>query len=88
MTRTYFEIGKIIVEEEQNGKNRAEYGRKLLKGLSQQLTGEFGKGFSVDNLQNMRKLYLAYSISETMSSISENQDKIELLLMINISESI
>jgi hypothetical protein len=34
MTRTYFEIGKIIVEEEQNGKNRAEYGRKLLKGLS------------------------------------------------------
>jgi hypothetical protein len=88
MTRTYFEIGKIIVEEEQNGKNRAEYGRKLLKGLSQQLTGEFWKGLSVVNLQNMRKLYLVYSISETMSSISENQDKIELLLMINISESI
>ena len=44
MTTTYFEIGRIIVEEEQNGKDRAEYGKQLLKGLSQQLTKEFGKG--------------------------------------------
>ncbi|MCI9845006.1 YhcG family protein [Flavobacterium pectinovorum] len=72
MTITYFEIGRIIVEEEQNGKDRAEYGKQLLKGLSQQLTDEFGKGFSVDNLQNMRKLYLVYSISETVSNISED----------------
>lgn len=72
MTITYFEIGRIIVEEEQNGKDRAEYGKQLLKGLSQQLTKEFGKGFSVDNLQNMRKLYLVYSTSETVSSISND----------------
>lgn len=71
MVFTYFEIGRMIVEEEQNGKDRAEYGKKLLKGLSEQLTNEFGKGFSVDNLQNMRKLYLVYSISETVSSISK-----------------
>jgi hypothetical protein len=70
MTYTYFEIGRIIVEEEQSGKDRAEYGKKILKGLSEQLTNEFGKGFSVDNLQNMRKLYLTYSNYETMSSIS------------------
>jgi predicted nuclease of restriction endonuclease-like (RecB) superfamily len=73
MVYTYFEIGRVIVEEEQNGKDRAEYGKQLLKGLSEQLTNEFGKGFSVDNLQNMRKLYLTYSISETVSSIFKNE---------------
>lgn len=72
MRITYSEIGRIIVKEEQYGNDRAEYGKQLLKRLSQQLTKEFGKGFSVDNLQNMRKLYLVYSISETVSSISEN----------------
>jgi predicted nuclease of restriction endonuclease-like (RecB) superfamily len=64
----------MIVEEEQSGKDRAEYGKKILKGLSEQLTKEFGKGFSVDNLQNMRKLYKIYSNYETASSISENEN--------------
>ena len=73
MTVTYFEIGRIIVEEEQNGKDRAEYGKQLLKGLSQQLTKEFGKGFSIDNLENMRKFYLAYSISESLTRILQIQ---------------
>jgi hypothetical protein len=68
-TCTYFEIGRMIVEEEQSGKERAEYGKQILKGLSGQLTKEFGKGFSVDNLQNMRKLYKIYSNYETVSSI-------------------
>ncbi|WP_017498401.1 YhcG family protein [Flavobacterium sp. WG21] len=83
MTITYFEIGRIIVEEEQNGKDRAEYGKQLLKGLSKQLTEEFGKGFSVDNLQNMRKLYLTYSISETVSRISEADQKYETVSSIS-----
>ena len=73
MVYTYFEIGKIIVEEEQKGKSRAEYGKGLLKGLSEKLTKEFGKGFSVDNLENMRKFYLTYSISETSSRKSDNK---------------
>lgn len=73
MVYTYFEIGRLIVEEEQNGKERAEYGKQLLKGLSADLTMEFGKGFSVDNLQNMRKLFLAYSNYETVSSISKSK---------------
>jgi predicted GNAT family N-acyltransferase len=72
MVYTYFEIGRVIVEEEQNGNERAEYGKQILKGLSEQLTKEFGKGFSVDNLQNMRKFYLTYSNYETLSSISED----------------
>ncbi|AOW09757.1 PDDEXK nuclease domain-containing protein [Flavobacterium gilvum] len=73
MVYAYFEIGRMIVEEEQNGKDRAEYGKQLLKGLSEQLTNEFGKGFSVVNLENMRKFYLAYSISETVSRIFQIQ---------------
>ena len=67
MVYTYFEIGRMIVEEEQNGKERAEYGKHLLEELSKRLKSEFGKGFSVDNLENMRKFYIAYSISETVS---------------------
>ena len=67
MVYTYFEIGRMIVEEEQNGKVRAEYGKHLLEELSKRLKSEFGKGFSVDNLENMRKFYIAYSISETVS---------------------
>ncbi len=69
MVLTYFEIGRIIVEEEQKGKTRAEYGKGLLKELLKRLTKEFGKGFSVDNLENMRKFYIAYSISEISSRI-------------------
>ena len=74
MVYTYFEIGRMIVEEEQNGKERAEYGKYLLKGLSKKLKSEFGKGFSVDNLENMRKFYFKYSISETASRKSEIPD--------------
>ena len=71
MTFTYFEIGRMIVEEEQNGKERAEYGKQILKGLSEQLTNEFGKGFSVENLDRMRKFYREYSISSSLMRILE-----------------
>ena len=67
MTQTYWEIGRRIVEEEQSGEDRAEYGKSLLKALSYQLTQEFGRGFSVDNLEKMRKFYLVYPNSETVS---------------------
>jgi predicted nuclease of restriction endonuclease-like (RecB) superfamily len=67
MVYTYYEIGRMIIEDEQQGKERAEYGKQVLKELSKQLTSDFGKGFSVDNLQNMRQFYLTYSIYETTS---------------------
>ena len=69
MVYTYYEIGRMIVHEEQNGKDRAEYGKQLLKGLSQRLTDEFGKGFSIDNLERMRKFYLTYSKSASVMRI-------------------
>ena len=74
MVLTYFEIGRKIVEEEQGGSERAEYGKGLLKDLSKALTEEFGKGFSVDNLQNMRTFYNVYSNYETVSSNSSKDE--------------
>jgi len=65
MTCTYYEIGRMIVEDEQKGQNRAEYGKKVLISLSEQLTKEFGRGFSVENLDRMRYFYQTYSISST-----------------------
>ena len=55
MVNTYYEIGRIIVEFEQGGKARAEYGKKLLVKLSERLSQNYGRGFSRDNLENMRK---------------------------------
>jgi Uncharacterized conserved protein len=70
---TYFEIGRLIVEEEQSGKERAAYGQQILKELSNRLTKEFGKGFSVENLDRMRYFYKTYSnrISSTPLTIFE-----------------
>lgn len=67
MTAVYWQIGQRIVEEEQGGDDRAAYGKRVLKELSHELSVEFGKGFSVDNLENMRRFYLAYPKSETAS---------------------
>ena len=60
MTKTYFLIGKRIVEEEQNGNERAVYGENLIKTLSKRLTEKFGKGFSKTNLKQMKSFYIAY----------------------------
>ncbi len=72
---TNFEIGRRIVEQEQHGSDRAEYGKEILKDLSERLTAEFGVGFSRSNLEYMRRFYLAYpdrdpQISQTASGIS------------------
>jgi len=67
MVETYFEIGRLIVEEEQNGKGRAEYGQQLIEDLSEKLSFEFGKGFSSTNLKQMRSFYQIYSKGQTAS---------------------
>ncbi len=60
MLKAYFEIGRKIVEEEQKGKKRADYGKYLIDELSKQLKREFGKGFSSTSLKNMRLFYKIY----------------------------
>ena len=75
MVYAYYEIGRMIVEEEQHGENRATYGKKLLKELSTYLTGMFGKGYSAENLKLMRRFYSIYShdqIGETVFTQFEN----------------
>ena len=74
MVYSYYEAGRMIVEEEQGGKERAAYGKYILKELSQRLTQKFGRGYSHDNLKLMRKFYLVYSkdsIGETAFPQSE-----------------
>ncbi len=64
----YWGIGEKIYNEVQQKQNRAEYGKNLLKNLSDELTKEFGKGFSVVNLKNMRQFYLAFENRQTVFS--------------------
>lgn len=71
MTATYWEIGRRIVEVEQKGEERAEYGKELLKKLSKALTDKFGRGFSERNLEQMRLFYSTWQISQTVSAKSK-----------------
>jgi len=59
MVLTYFEVGRAIVENEQNGKIRADYGKHVLERLSERLTKDFGKGFSLRNLEQMSSFILS-----------------------------
>ena len=77
LSATYWEIGRRIVEKEQQGRRRAAYGEALLDRLSEDLTGRFGRGFSHRNLDLMRQFYLAYpsgKISQTVSAKSGSQE--------------
>ena len=72
LTETYFHVGRLIVEHEQQGSNRAGYAKETLINLSIKLTSILGKGFSVDNLENMRKFYAVYK-EDYLKHISKNQ---------------
>lgn len=69
LVQTYWEIGRYIVEFEQQGNERAEYGTQLFERLSKDLTLQYGKGFGRSNLLYMRKLYLSFQISGTLSHL-------------------
>jgi predicted nuclease of restriction endonuclease-like (RecB) superfamily len=74
MTASYWEIGRRIVEAEQQGKRRAGYGEQLMERLSTDLTAQFGRGFGVNNLENMRRFFLAYPVSEISQTLSGKLD--------------
>ena len=79
LVETYWKIGKRIVEYEQKGENRADYGEKLLKKLSKDLSIKYGKGFSRSNLQYMRLLYIKYPKCQTLSGKLSWSHYVELL---------
>lgn len=66
MVQAYWQVGRLIVEDEQQGQTRAEYGKAQLSRLADKLTADFGKGFDVTNLRNMRRFYLAYPIRDAL----------------------
>ena len=67
MVLAYWNVGRIIVENEQNGNIKAEYGRRVIKELSKELRKILGSGFSVSNLFNMKKFYITYPKFQTLS---------------------
>lgn len=79
LTATYWEIGRRIVEFEQGGKERADYGEGLLVRLSKDLTAKHGRGFSRANLQQMRLFYLGWEICQTPSGKFEAMVKCQTL---------
>lgn len=68
LTATYWEIGRRIVEHEQDGQARAGYGEELLNRLSADLTAQYGRGFSARNLRQMRTFYVSWEIGRTPSA--------------------
>lgn len=78
MTATYWEMGRRIVESEQRGAKRADYGKELIARLSADLTKRFGRGFSERNLEQMRLMYLTWRISQTLSAKSEGAAPLQI----------
>ncbi|WGE62736.1 DUF1016 N-terminal domain-containing protein [Actinobacillus equuli subsp. haemolyticus] len=68
MVQSYWEIGRLLVEDEQQGEERAKYGKAILQNVSERLTAMYGKGFDVRNLHYMRSFYLAFPIRNTLCS--------------------
>lgn len=95
MVYTYYEIGRMIVEEEQNGKERADYGKSLILELSAILTQQFGKGYSATNLKQMRTFFLSFQKRQTVSdesgsrshNIIQDQTSETLSIVFNLSWS-
>ena len=88
MVRTYFLIGKEIVEEEQQGENRAAYGKKILQALSAELQKEYKRGFSVDTLEQARKFFLLYAdVSAISDTVCRKSDKTKEMPSILLSWS-
>jgi len=86
LVNTYWAIGQYIVEYEQGGKERAEYGNALIKNLSRDLALNLGRGFSVSNLKRMRQFYLEYPKGATVSHLLTWSHYVELLKIDDLLE--
>lgn len=78
MTATYWEIGRRIVEYEQGGESKAEYGSLIVERLSADLTKRFGRGFSKRNIEQMRRFYLCWPITQTLSAQSQEEAPVQI----------
>lgn len=85
MALTYFEIGRVIVEDEQKGKKRAGYAEETLKNLSLRLTAEHGKGYSARNLRLMREFYIVYKNAAIWQTVSAKSQKSNIFFQLSWS---
>lgn len=86
MIEVYWEIGRRVVEEEQNGGTRAAYGKEILKKLSSELTAEFGKGFSERNIRNFRQFYLVFPEAGKWKTLSAKLNWSHFQLVLKVSD--
>jgi len=86
MVQAYWNVGRVIVEDEQKGEVKAEYGKFLIKELSRKLTQDFGKGFSQQNLRNFRQFYITFPIRHAVSSeLKKDENEIRYALRSELS---
>lgn len=86
MVLTYWQVGRRIIEQEQEGKERAEYGKALMETLSGELTREFGKSYSKRNLQYFRKFYLAFPDREIVNACVHNLNWTHFRSLLRVSD--
>lgn len=86
MIEAYWNIGKKIIEEEQNGKERAEYGKEIIKTISIELTREFGKGFSERNIRNFRQFFIAFPEIEIWQTLSAKLSWSHFQLVLKVTD--
>jgi DUF1016 N-terminal domain len=88
MVEAYWQVGQLIVENEQQGDPRAAYGTALIQSLSDRLTEEFGKGFSERNLRSMRGFYLTLPIWQTVSAKLSWSHYLQILKVENLRDNL
>ena len=86
MAQTYWQIGRLIVEDEQGGSARAEYGKRVLSDLARRLTTEFGEGFKLSNLRNFRQFYLSFTEQEIRHTVCSELTWSHLRLLMRVEE--
>lgn len=86
MVQAYWQIGRLIVEDEQGGERRAEYGKAVLSDLSRRLTVEFGKGFTPDNLRNVRQLFQSFTWIEICDTVCSELSWSHLRLLMRVED--
>jgi len=86
MVEAYWNIGKQIVTEEQNGKGRATYGKEIMKNISKELIAEFSKGFSERNIRNFRQFYITFPNIEIWQTLSAKFSWSHFQLVLKISD--
>lgn len=84
MVHSYWQIGRLIVEDEQGGEKRAGYGKRVLTDLSRRLTSEFGKGFTPANLRNFRQFYLSFAREEICDTVCSKLTWSHLRLLMRV----